>query len=89
MLALLRGWSSLPSGSSDLSEHPSQGEHLIWRCSQWISRQEVAVGSVLVRVQIFLRVDGKRSMRFQHWKMSNSFAENRSDEHSNIRNRCA
>ena len=44
MLALLRGWIGSPSGSSDFPGHPPQGEHLIWRCSQWIPGREIAVG---------------------------------------------
>ena len=55
MLVLVRVWSALTSGSSDFPGHPPQGEHLIWRCSLWISRQEVAVGQVLVRSDLFKR----------------------------------
>ena len=43
MLALVRGWSGLPSGSSDFPGHTPQGEHLVWRCSQWIPGRKVAV----------------------------------------------
>jgi hypothetical protein len=88
MLALHRDWSGLPSGSSDSPGYTSIESTL--RGGALSGSLRGRLGAVMrLCVQFFLRVDGKETMHFQHWELSNFFVENRSDEQCNVRDRCA